>query len=131
MVKVYFETQGYAEPVAIFDTEDTYDRCFGELEKMATEGHFPLITESVEENIPIREVFDMVKEDTLKSSALLKSIDYALLKQQKSILIDLIYEPETITTKKRKELEGLLCLLDSIQDHAVDVLGFSPKIVFK
>jgi len=49
MVKVYFETESYAELVAIFDNEATYDICFPALEKQALENGFMFVTESVEE----------------------------------------------------------------------------------
>jgi hypothetical protein len=34
MVKVYFETGGYAKLVAIFDSEETYNACLPALEKL-------------------------------------------------------------------------------------------------
>lgn len=49
MVKVYFETDGYAELVAIFDTEEIYDVCYKSLRKLAFENGFAKITESIEE----------------------------------------------------------------------------------
>lgn len=50
MVKVYFETEGYAELVAIFDSEETYMVCLPALEKLAELNGFIYVTESVEEN---------------------------------------------------------------------------------
>lgn len=48
MVKVYFETTSTAELVAVFDNEETYERCFPALERFANEiGMF--ITESIED----------------------------------------------------------------------------------
>lgn len=48
MVKVYFETNSYAELVAIFDNEETYAACFPALEELAKK-HGYFITESVEQ----------------------------------------------------------------------------------
>lgn len=49
MIKVYFETDSYAELVAIFDGEDTYYDCLPALEKRCLENGFQYITESLEE----------------------------------------------------------------------------------
>lgn len=52
MVKVYFETPNTAELVAIFDNEETYERCFPALERFAKEiGMF--ITESIEDELAL------------------------------------------------------------------------------
>lgn len=47
MVKVYFETKGYAELVAIFADESTYMVCLPALESQALEQGFASVTESV------------------------------------------------------------------------------------
>jgi EAL domain-containing protein (putative c-di-GMP-specific phosphodiesterase class I) len=49
MVKVYFERSGYAELVAKFDSEETYDACLPALEELAKENGFEFVSESVEE----------------------------------------------------------------------------------
>lgn len=58
MVKVYFELDNgkYAELVAIFDTEETYDVCLPALEKLAEKHNFDMVTESVVEEIELREL---------------------------------------------------------------------------
>lgn len=55
-------------------------------------------------------------------------INYPLLREQKSTLLDVIdaQDEEEIVTR----LEGLLSLLDAIQDHAVDTLGLPEASVF-
>lgn len=52
MVKVYFEQTGtwYAELVAIFDSEETYNLCLPALEKEAKKSNM-IITESIEEQL--------------------------------------------------------------------------------
>lgn len=58
MVKVYFELDNgkYAELVAIFDNEETYDACLPALEKLAEKHNFDMVTESVDEETTINEL---------------------------------------------------------------------------
>jgi len=56
MVKVYFETDGYAELVAIFDNESTYSICLPALEKQAKENGFAFVTESIDDEKKINEL---------------------------------------------------------------------------
>jgi hypothetical protein len=48
-VKVYMESSGYAELVAVFDSEDTYNLCSEALEA-AAKARGMILTESVESN---------------------------------------------------------------------------------
>ena len=57
MVKVYFESNGYAELVAIFDDNDTYVMCAKILERFAKRSGM-ILTESVEDEI---ELSDLIK----------------------------------------------------------------------
>jgi hypothetical protein len=58
MVKVYFELENgkYAELVAIFDNEETYDACLPALEKLAKKNNFDLVTESIDEEKTINQL---------------------------------------------------------------------------
>ena len=47
MIKVYFETNSYAELVAVFRDEDTYSNCLPALKKQAKKENFARVTESV------------------------------------------------------------------------------------
>lgn len=47
MVEVYFETNGFATRVAIFDDEETYFACLPALEKLAKKHNFNKVTENV------------------------------------------------------------------------------------
>jgi len=49
MIKVYFETDGYAELVAIFKNEEDYNTISGVLLVMAKEAGFNSVTEEVTE----------------------------------------------------------------------------------
>jgi hypothetical protein len=53
-------------------------------------------------------------------------IDFELLRQQKQELIDATYTNEGLN----KMLEGVLNILDAIQDSAVDENGIDAKLVF-
>jgi len=57
-----------------------------------------------------------------------QQIDWVVLKKQKEDLLKVIDENSNSETKD--SLTGILNLIDSIQDHAVDVMGMSEKIVF-
>ena len=50
MIKVYFETDGYAELVAIFDSEETYSACYESLEALAKANNFLYVTEETSIN---------------------------------------------------------------------------------
>ena len=68
------------------------------------------------------------------SKEILEGIDYELLNNQKQILITMIQDwgecndPDQI--RDAREVEGLLNLLDDIQDYAIDSLGKDEKEVF-
>ena len=49
-VYVYFETHGYAELVARFDSEELYMLCRPLLVKQAKKDNFTLVTESIQED---------------------------------------------------------------------------------
>lgn len=51
-------------------------------------------------------------------------IDFGLLKDQKSFLLDLL-----IRTRKYDQLEGILNIIDEIQDQAVEN-GVEEEVVF-
>ena len=56
MVKVYFETGVHAELVAIFCSEETYDACYEELEKLREKHGFDFISGSVMDEKDINEL---------------------------------------------------------------------------
>lgn len=49
MVRVYFETSGYAELVATFTHESTYLKCLPQLTKQALLMGFDRVTETIDE----------------------------------------------------------------------------------
>ena len=64
----------------------------------------------------------------------LSKINYLLLREQKTILINMIQSWEESDDEQQrkdaKEVEGILFLIDEIQDQAVDVLGKDEELVF-
>jgi len=64
----------------------------------------------------------------------IEGIDWNLLRKQKLMLINLMNEFSLtyFNNQEREELgEGLINLINSIQDYAVDELGIDENIVFK
>lgn len=65
---------------------------------------------------------------------LIERIDWTKLSEQKDILVRMIQgwgEADDDTQKEEGKIAGgLLSLLDTIQDHAVDVMGVKENIVF-
>lgn len=55
-------------------------------------------------------------------------IDFPLLREQKSTLLEM--QGELPSPKRFEVLEGILNLIDTIQDQAVDNYGVSEKEVF-
>ena len=55
-------------------------------------------------------------------------IDWELLKKQKASLLGVIENIDNVQVLEH--LEGIICLLNSIQDAAVDVYGVDKNIVF-
>jgi hypothetical protein len=64
----------------------------------------------------------------------IKNIDFEKLKKQKAILINMIQDwgeaDDSYQNEDAKEAEGLINLIDGIQDYAVDTLGVDEKEVF-
>ena len=58
----------------------------------------------------------------------LKNIDFKDLKKQKKTLLEAITKAET--QKEQDNLNGILHLIDSIQDIAVDEYGYKENKVF-
>lgn len=58
----------------------------------------------------------------------IKEIDFDLLKKQKSKLLDIIRDCDNIETVDL--MEGLITLIDKIQDIAVDDYGYIENEVF-
>lgn len=60
-VKVYFESSVMAEAVAVFDDEETYNACYPALKKLAKKHHWPLITESIVDEVDMNDIFEFIK----------------------------------------------------------------------
>ena len=64
-VKVYFETSGAAEAVAVFDDEETYDACYSALEKLAKKHNWDMVTESIVDEVDMNDIFEFIKTKEL------------------------------------------------------------------
>jgi hypothetical protein len=62
-------------------------------------------------------------------------IDWQLLKEQKQLLIEIIWNEKPtefkLTEQHTDAIEGIINFLDTIQDYAVDDLGIPEDEVFK
>ena len=58
----------------------------------------------------------------------IQKIDWKLLKEQKSILFDIIQDIDD--AEKVNALEGIIYLIDAMQDYAVDELEIDEQTVF-
>ena len=68
----------------------------------------------------------------MSNKSILQLIDYGLLKKQKLSLLQVI---EKLYSSEKNlsiisNLEGLIALIEAIQDYAVDELGYSEEEVF-
>jgi hypothetical protein len=76
-----------------------------------------------------------VQPDTIQpdqTPKLVSLIDFSLLRTQKKTLIEMIddFEKRGVEPDKLIDLDGILNLIDSIQDFATDVMGLNPIDIF-
>lgn len=58
------------------------------------------------------------------------NIDWSLLRDQKEGLLSVIHNNDKLTEPQKDSLQGILHLIDGIQDYAVDELGLDKNEVF-
>ena len=68
------------------------------------------------------------EKDAMLARVLIHSTDFELLRAQKTVLVNL-QSKEILTPAEEKTIEGMLNLLDAIQDIAVDHYGFKKEYV--
>ena len=66
----------------------------------------------------------------METPEFIKTIDWSLLRQQKITLLETIVAEEGGFKEMLNNLEGIVNLIDAIQDYAVDVLGIDENYVF-
>jgi hypothetical protein len=76
-----------------------------------------------------------VQPDTIQpdqTPKLVSLIDFSLLRTQKKTLIEMIddFEKRGVEPDKLIDLDGILNLIDSIQDFATDVMGLNPIDIY-
>jgi hypothetical protein len=62
MVRVYFERGGYAELVAVFIDEYTYNDCLPTLERLCKDMGFDKVTEAVDGSLKSRLLISQIQE---------------------------------------------------------------------
>jgi len=80
--------------------------------------------ETTDEILNLYHPFYMIEDDSLERA--FNDIDWELLKKQKQTLVNLAAKE----TKEAKLLDGLISLIDSLQDIAVDKKGIPEEKVF-
>lgn len=66
---------------------------------------------------------------TIEIPLFIKNINWKLLREQKEVLVNIVYSDLLITTMSN-QLEGIVHLIDALQDYAVDYMRLSDKDVF-
>lgn len=59
---------------------------------------------------------------------LIQGIDFELLKEQKKALLEITENCDDVP--KLEKIEGVIALINEIQDYAVDILGIDENIIF-
>jgi len=90
---------------------------------------FVTVWQPLENSVSVDEMTHMI-EDSIDSEMpeLYKGIDWDLLKQQKKSLLKVIEDCDNVPVLEH--LEGILVLIDEIQDDAVDNFGVDENLVF-
>jgi hypothetical protein len=78
----------------------------------------------------VDEMIRLIEDGKPEYPEVLKNIDWSELRAQKSVLLAVIDELEKKKDIRFEELDGILNLIDSIQDFAVDEMGIPEMSVF-
>lgn len=104
---------------------DNYVNVWEPLQYMTVAKLIELIENSIE-NIIKNNIENSI--DTLEIPEFYKGIDWSLLKQQKKSLLKVIENCDDVPVLEH--LEGILVLIDEIQDDAVNNFGYDEDLVF-
>jgi hypothetical protein len=66
----------------------------------------------------------------METPKFLTDIDWKRLREQKKILVEMTFTHGKFTLEENVALDGIINLIDSLQDYAVDEMGISEKEVF-
>ena len=83
------------------------------------------------ESLSVAKMIETIENAVVKDIVvpeLYKGIDWDLLKQQKKSLLKVIEDCDNVPVLEH--LEGILVLIDEIQDDAVDNFGYDENLVF-
>ncbi len=91
---------------------------------------FVNVWQSLENNTSVAKMIQLIEDGIVEPEMpeVLKDIDWALLKEQKKSLLKVIEDCDNVPVLEH--LEGILVLIDSIQDEAVDNFGVDENLVF-
>ena len=79
----------------------------------------------------VDQIIDLIESAQPEVPEFIQNIDWELLKEQKLSLLDLVNKNnESLTDKQIDALDGIIGLIDSLQDSAVDDYGFEEERVF-
>ena len=83
------------------------------------------------ENMTVAAMIEVIENAIVKEEMpeFMKNIDWTLLKQQKKDIFAVIQDIDDI--QKLESLEGIICLLNGLQDAAVDTYGLPEDLVFE
>lgn len=126
------------------DEGDNYD-AYLKLQEESSKGNgdnraadYVTVWQPLENSISVNEMLQLIDcavEDNSEMPEILKGIDWKLLKKQKKTLIEEIDSMEKRNAKYFEEtindFNGILTLIDSLQDAAVDVYGLDENLVFE
>lgn len=103
-------------------SEDGYD------DKLADA--YVVVWEPLASNTSVAKMIQLIEDniDDNEMPELYKSIDWNLLKEQKKTLLKVIEDCDNVPVLEH--LEGILVLIDEIQDDAVDNFGVDENLVF-
>lgn len=83
------------------------------------------------DTLSVDEIIDLIEAavvDEPEIPEFIQGIDWQLLTQQKTTLLKVIEDCDNVPVLEH--LEGLVALIDSLQDYACDTLGLGETIVF-
>jgi len=66
----------------------------------------------------------------MKTPYFVEKIDWLELRNQKRLLLETINN-DAVSPEHKEALEGILSLIDAVQDYAVDEMGMSEEDVFE
>lgn len=85
------------------------------------------------EHMSVNQILEVIDSelqnmDEPEAPAFMQNMDWDLLRQQKKSLLGVIENTDNVPVLEH--LEGIVVLIDAMQDYAVDIMGLDEKDVF-